>query len=190
MKNNKLSIKLLYCLTPLVILPLALLGVFALINVTESTERQAESIVSNFVDQQTQKTKSYTKLYNSIMDLLSQSPTLNDYLTKRFHTKQQATDELNAVLEEFNHFTMSFSDILSIELVTPQNQSIAFLPQDITTESIQYPFIDELNNSNQLQQQFIVENDAGQSSIYLTYKQFSTQFSLGQAELIAYLIVT
>ena len=55
MKTSKLSIRLLWYITPLVILPLLFLGGFTLTNVTNSTKKQAELIVSRFVEQQQQK---------------------------------------------------------------------------------------------------------------------------------------
>ena len=42
MKTSKLSIKLLWYITPLVILPLLFLGGFTLTNVTSSTQKQAK----------------------------------------------------------------------------------------------------------------------------------------------------
>ncbi|MGB0859145.1 MAG: hypothetical protein ACPGSJ_04185, partial [Pseudoalteromonas spongiae] len=76
MNNNKLSVRLLWYITPLVIIPMAIQGVFSLSNVTSSSEKQAEAIVTRFVEQQVSKSQNYTQLYSSIIELLSASPDL------------------------------------------------------------------------------------------------------------------
>ena len=66
MKTSKLSIRLLWYITPLVILPLLFLGGFTLTNVTNSTKKQAELIVSRFVEQQQHKIFNYIDSFHSI----------------------------------------------------------------------------------------------------------------------------
>ena len=71
MIESKLSIKLLWYVTPLVIIPLLFLGGFTLSNVTQSTEKQADIIVSHFVQQQQQNIFNYIEVFHSATDLLS-----------------------------------------------------------------------------------------------------------------------
>ena len=80
MKTSKLSIRLLWYITPLVILPLLFLGGFTLTNVTNSTQKQADLIMSRFVEQQQQKIFNYIDSFHSTAKLLSNSPVLSDFL--------------------------------------------------------------------------------------------------------------
>ena len=79
MKTSKLSIRLLWYITPLVILPLLFLGGFTLTNVTNSTQKQADLIMSRFVEQQQQKIFSYIDAFDSTAKLRSTSPVLSDF---------------------------------------------------------------------------------------------------------------
>ena len=88
MKTSKLSIRLLWYITPLVILPLLFLGGFTLTNVTNSTKKQAELIVSRFVEQQQQKIFNYIDSFHSITRLLSTSPVLADFLSREPGSKK------------------------------------------------------------------------------------------------------
>ena len=91
MKTSKLSVRLLWFITPLVILPLLFLGGFTLTNVTSSTQKQAKLIVSRFVEQQQQKMFNYIEVYQSTSKLLSTSPVLSDYMAIDSRQKQQKT---------------------------------------------------------------------------------------------------
>ena len=82
MKTSKLSIRLLWYITPLVILPLLFLGGFTLTNVTNSTQKQADLIMSRFVEQQQQKVFNYIDSFHATAKLLSASPVLSDFLAK------------------------------------------------------------------------------------------------------------
>lgn len=80
MIKSKLSIKLLWYVTPLVIIPLLFLGGFTLSNVTQSTEKQADIIVSHFVQQQQQNILNYIEAFHSATELLSNSPVLSQFI--------------------------------------------------------------------------------------------------------------
>ena len=101
MKTSKLSIRLLWYITPLVILPLLFLGGFTLTNVTNSTQKQADLIMSRFVEQQQQKVFNYIDSFQSTAKLLSTSPVLNDFLANDLHADGGYTYRLGALMDVF-----------------------------------------------------------------------------------------
>ena len=147
MIKSKLSIKLLWYVTPLVIVPLLFLGGFALSNVTQFTERQAELSVSRFVDQQQQKIFNYTESFHATTELLSNSPVLFEFLDDYENKTNNKVVNPGNLLDVFVSYTDAYPDILSIDLITPNGKSIAFYSSDLFATSDSYHFTDNLKNS-------------------------------------------
>ncbi|MDA8940127.1 hybrid sensor histidine kinase/response regulator, partial [Pseudoalteromonas marina] len=118
MKTSKLSIRLLWYITPLVILPLLFLGGFTLTNVTNSTQKQADLIMSRFVEQQQQKAFNYIDSFHSTTKLLSRSPVLNDFLANDALLDGNYTRRLGALMDVFASYSEAYPDIISINLVS------------------------------------------------------------------------
>lgn len=191
MNNNKLSVRLLWYITPLVIIPMAIQGVFSLSNVTSSSEKQAEAIVTRFVEQQVSKSQNYTQLYSSIIELLSASPDLSQYLIysydERNRPSKQRTQLVSALVDEFGNYVDSFSHILSIGVINPQGEVLSYYPKAVLETRESYPFSEQLKNSRKQQNLFFVtEND--NTSIYLTYRLFDSRFTLDSPKVLGYLI--
>ena len=140
MKTSKLSVRLLWFITPLVILPLLFLGGFTLTNVTSSTQKQAKLIVSRFVEQQQQKMFNYIEVYQSTSKLLSTSPVLSDYLAIDSRQEQQKTQQLGALMDVFASYSEAYPDIISINLLTPDGSSDAFYSSVLGQAPSRYPF--------------------------------------------------
>jgi len=127
MIESKLSIKLLWYVTPLVIIPLLFLGGFTLSNVTQSTEKQADIIVSHFVQQQQQNIFNYIEVFHSATDLLSNSPVLSQFIETDSNEPSTNTARIGALLDVFASYTDAYPDILSIDLITLEEKSLAFI---------------------------------------------------------------
>ncbi len=191
MNNNKLSVRLLWYITPLVIIPMAIQGVFSLSNVTSSSEKQAEAIVTRFVEQQVSKSQNYTQLYSSIIELLSASPDLSQYLIYSYDEHNRPSKErtklVSALVDEFGNYVDSFSHILSIGVINPQGEVLSYYPKAVLETRESYPFSEQLTNSRKQQNLFFVtEND--NTSIYLTYRLFDSRFTLDSPKVLGYLI--
>lgn len=191
MNSNKLSVRLLWYITPLVIIPMAIQGIFSLTNVTSSSEKQAEAIVTRYVEQQVNKSQNYTALYNSIIELLSASPDLNDYIIYNFEQSDEPSKERtqlqSSLIDEFGNYVDSFSHILSIGVIDTQGQMLSYYPKAVLETRDNYPFSDELSKiKNQQHLFFVPENDG--TSIYLSYRLFDTRFTLDSPKVLGYLI--
>ncbi len=189
MKRSKLSIKLLWYVTPLVIVPLLFLGGFALMNVTKSTEQQAEIIVSRFVQQQQQKIFNYTSVYHSTTELLSNSPVLSDFLNTPSENTSTKTEKLGSLLDVFASYTNAYPDILSIELIDPSNQTIAFYSSDLFTTPKPYTFLNKLNQSKKEKMLFMEQNKTNVTSMYFVRPIYKSHFHLESKVLQAYLVL-
>ncbi|ATC95701.1 hybrid sensor histidine kinase/response regulator [Pseudoalteromonas tunicata] len=189
MIKSKLSIKLLWYVTPLVIVPLLFLGGFALSNVTQFTERQAELSVSQFVDQQQQKISNYTEVFHSTTELLSNSPVLIDFLEAYNNKPASKTVNPGSLLDVFVSYINAYPDILSIDLITPEGKSIAFYSSDLFATSDSYHFTENLRNSSIRRQQFMHQNEQGSTSLYFAQQIFKSDYQLESPKLMAYLIV-
>ena len=140
MIESKLSIKLLWYVTPLVIIPLLFLGGFTLSNVTQSTEKQADIIVSHFVQQQQQNIFNYIEVFHSATDLLSNSAVLSQFIETDSNEPPNNTARIGALLDVFASYTDAYPDILSIDLITLEEKSLAFYSSDLYAEPKKYPF--------------------------------------------------
>ena len=189
MIKSKLSIKLLWYVTPLVIVPLLFLGGFALSNVTQFTERQAELSVSRFVDQQQQKIFNYTESFHATTELLSNSPVLFEFLDDYENKTNNKVVNPGNLLDVFVSYTDAYPDILSIDLITPNGKSIAFYSSDLFATSDSYHFTDNLKNSSIRRQQFMFQNEQGATSLYFAQQIFKADYHLESPKLLAYLIV-
>ncbi|MDE3272893.1 hybrid sensor histidine kinase/response regulator [Pseudoalteromonas sp. G4] len=191
MNNNKLSVRLLWYITPLVIIPMAIQGIFSLTNVTSSSEKQAEAIVTRFVEQQVNKSQNFTQFYNSIIELLSASPVLNNYLIYSYDENDKPSKErtklVSSLVDEFGNYVDSFPHILSIGVINPQGDVLSYYPKAVLETRDSYPFSNQLTNNRKQQNIFFIsEND--KTSIYLTYRLFDSRFTLDSPKVLGYLI--
>jgi signal transduction histidine kinase/CheY-like chemotaxis protein len=189
MKTSKLSIKLLWYITPLVILPLLFLGGFTLTNVTSSTQKQAKLTVSRFVEQQHQKMFNYIEIYQSTTKLLSTSPVLSDFLAKDFNTPFEQTARLGALMDVFASYSDAYPDILSINLVSPEGESKAYYANNLNQAPQSYPFFEQVKNSSMRQQKFMVPTENNTTHIYLVQQIFSVDYQLKRPKQQGYIIV-
>ncbi|PAJ72835.1 hybrid sensor histidine kinase/response regulator, partial [Pseudoalteromonas sp. NBT06-2] len=189
MIKSKLSIKLLWYVTPLVIIPLLFLGGFTLSNVTQSTEKQADIIVSHFVQQQQQNILNYIEAFHSATELLSNSPVLSQFIEFDPTESSMKTARIGALLDVFASYTDAYPDILSIDLITAQEKSLAFYSSDLFAEPKKYPFAKTFKNNNLSRMQFMQQSENGITSIYFVKPIFKSQFHLESPKLLAYLIL-
>ena len=188
MKTSKLSVRLLWFITPLVILPLLFLGGFTLTNVTSSTQKQAKLIVSRFVEQQQQKMFNYIEVYQSTSKLLSTSPVLSDYLAIDSRQEQQKTQQLGALMDVFASYSEAYPDIISINLLTPDGSSDAFYSSVLGQAPSRYPFTEQVLNSNLRQHQFMIPTSSG-TQLYFVQQVFGVDFNLKQPRQRGYVVV-
>ncbi|MCF6442405.1 ATP-binding protein [Pseudoalteromonas luteoviolacea] len=206
MKTSKLSIRLLWYITPLVILPLLFLGGFTLTNVTSSTQKQAKLIVGRFVEQQQQKMFNYMEIYQSTTKLLSTSPVLSDYLLsppdkeplqkKHLGALLTSSDEqklktkrLGALMDVFASYSEAYPDILSINLVDADGKSHAFYSSNLSFAPDDYPFFDQVLKSNLRQQQYMLPAKEGGTQLYFVQQIYSVNFHLKRPQRQGYIIV-
>ncbi|KZN46338.1 hybrid sensor histidine kinase/response regulator [Pseudoalteromonas luteoviolacea] len=189
MKTSKLSIRLLWYITPLVILPLLFLGGFTLTNVTSSTQKQAKLIVSRFVEQQQQKMFNYMEIYQSTTKLLSTSPVLSDFLLTAPHENQTKTKRLGALMDVFASYSEAYPDIISINLVDSQGNSAAFYSSNLSFAPEEYPFFDQVIKSNLRQQQYMLPAKEGGTQLYFVQQIYSVNFHLKRPQRQGYIIV-
>ena len=189
MKTSKLSIKLLWYITPLVILPLLFLGGFTLTNVTSSTQKQAKLTVSRFVEQQHQKMFNYIEIYQSTTKLLSTSPVLSDFLAIDFETPFEKTARLGALMDVFASYSDAYPDILSINLVSPEGESKAYYANNLNQAPQSYPFFEQVKSSSMRQQKFMVPTANNTTHIYLVQQIFSVDYQLKRPKQQGYIIV-
>lgn len=191
MNNNKLSVRLLWYITPLVIIPMAIQGIFSLTNVTSSSEKQAEAIVTRFVEQQVNKSQNFTQFYNSIIELLSASPVLNNYLIYSYDENDKPSKErtklVSSLVDEFGNYVDSFPHILSIGVINPQGDVLSYYPKAVLETRDSYPFSNQLKNNRKQQNIFFV-SEHNETSIYLTYRLFDSRFTLDSPKVLGYLI--
>ncbi|WP_042142714.1 MULTISPECIES: hybrid sensor histidine kinase/response regulator [unclassified Pseudoalteromonas] len=189
MIESKLSIKLLWYVTPLVIIPLLFLGGFTLSNVTQSTEKQADIIVSHFVQQQQQNIFNYIEVFHSATDLLSNSPVLSQFIETDSNKPSNNTVRIGDLLDVFASYTDAYPDILSIDLITLEEKSLAFYSSDLFAEPKKYPFTKFFKKNNLSRMQFMQQSENGTTSIYFVKPIFKSQFDLESPKLLAYLIL-
>ncbi|OCQ20752.1 hybrid sensor histidine kinase/response regulator [Pseudoalteromonas luteoviolacea] len=189
MKTSKLSIRLLWYITPLVILPLLFLGGFTLTNVTSSTQKQAKLIVSRFVEQQQQKMFNYMEIYQSTTKLLSTSPVLSDFLITAPNENQTKTKRLGALMDVFASYSEAYPDIISINLVDSVGNSTAFYSSNLSFAPEEYPFFDQVIKSNLRQQQYMLPAKEGGTQLYFVQQIYSVNFHLKRPQRQGYIIV-
>ncbi|MBQ4811703.1 response regulator [Pseudoalteromonas luteoviolacea] len=189
MKTSKLSIRLLWYITPLVILPLLFLGGFTLTNVTSSTQKQAKLIVSRFVEQQQQKMFNYMEIYQSTTKLLSTSPVLSDFLITAPNENQTKTKRLGALMDVFASYSEAYPDIISINLVDSLGNSTAFYSSNLSFAPEEYPFFDQVIKSNLRQQQYMLPAKEGGTQLYFVQQIYSVNFHLKRPQRQGYIIV-
>ena len=189
MKTSKLSIKLLWYITPLVILPLLFLGGFTLTNVTNSTQKQAKLTVSRFVETQHQKMFNYIEIYQSTTKLLSTSPVLSDFLIQDFESRFEKTARLGALMDVFASYSDAYPDILSINLVSPKGDSLAYYANNLNQAPVTYPFFEEIRKSSIRQQNFMVPTKNNTTHIYLVQQIFSVDYQLKRPKQQGFVIV-
>ena len=189
MKTSKLSIRLLWYITPLVILPLLFLGGFTLTNVTNSTQKQAELIVSRFVEQQQQKVFNYIDSFHSTTKLLSTSPVLSDFLANDLHENGNYTRRLGALMDVFASYSEAYPDIISVNLVSPSGKSDAYYSSNLTSAPSSYPFFSQVLQSNLRQQQFMVQKSDGSTSLYFIQRIYSVDYYLKRPQQLGFIVV-
>ena len=189
MKTSKLSIRLLWYITPLVILPLLFLGGFTLTNVTSSTQKQAELIVSRFVEQQQQKMFNYIDSFHSTTKLLSTSPVLSDFLADDLRDSGNYTRRLGALMDVFASYSEAYPDIISVNLISPNGQSDAYYSSNLNTAPTSYPFFSQVLQSNLRQQQFMVQKQDGTTSLYFIQRIYSADYYLKRPQQLGFIVV-
>ncbi|CAM4313289.1 hybrid sensor histidine kinase/response regulator [Pseudoalteromonas ostreae] len=189
MRTSKLSIRLLWYITPLVILPLLFLGGFTLTNVTSSTQKQAELIVSRFVEQQQQKMFNYIDSFHSTTKLLSASPVLSDFLADDLRDNNNYTRRLGALMDVFASYSEAYPDIISVNLISPDGQSDAYYSSNLNTAPTNYPFFPQVLQSNLRQQQFMVQKQDGTTSLYFIQRIYSADYYLKRPQQLGFIVV-
>jgi signal transduction histidine kinase/CheY-like chemotaxis protein/HPt (histidine-containing phosphotransfer) domain-containing protein len=134
MKKSKLSHKLILFITPLVIAPLATLGVVAIGNTNEAAKTQTQSTISNFVDQQREKIENYLFAFGNTIDLLSNSPVLVELLSLP-DSSSAYQKKRSDLIEVFSTYANSYPDLYSIELLTRDSENVVFYSNDLFAES-------------------------------------------------------
>ncbi|WP_372762711.1 ATP-binding protein [Pseudoalteromonas sp.] len=189
MKTSKLSIRLLWYITPLVILPLLFLGGFTLTNVTNSTQKQADLIMSRFVEQQQQKVFNYIDSFHSTAKLLSTSPVLSDFLTNGGHSDGGYTYRLGALMDVFASYSEAYPDIISVNLISTDGQSDAYYSSNLTVAPKSYPFLEQVQQSNLSQQQFMVQKPDGTTNLYFIQRIYSIDYYLKRPQQLGFIIL-
>ncbi|MCG7570211.1 ATP-binding protein [Pseudoalteromonas sp. CNC9-20] len=189
MKTSKLSIRLLWYITPVVILPLLFLGGFTLTNVTSSSQQQTQLIVSRFVEQQQNKVFHSLNVYHSTTELLTSSPVLQDFVPEIHQSSDRYTERLAALMDVFGSYTQAYPDILSINLVSPQQKSYAYFSTKLESAPQAYPFFEKLSASSLRRQQFMVQNERGETTLYFVQKVFTPDYHLERPILLGYVIM-
>lgn len=189
MRTSKLSIRLLWYITPLVILPLLFLGGFTLTNVTSSTQKQAELIVSRFVEQQQQEMFNYIDSFHSTTKLLSASPVLSDFLADDLRDNGNYTRRLGALMDVFASYSEAYPDIVSVNLVSPDGQSDAYYSSNLNTAPTSYPFFSQVLQSNLRQQQFMVQKQDGTTSLYFIQRIYSADYYLKRPQQLGFIVL-
>ncbi|TMP54745.1 ATP-binding protein [Pseudoalteromonas sp. S1612] len=189
MKTSKLSIRLLWYITPLVILPLLFLGGFTLTNVTNSTQKQADLIMSRFVEQQQQKVFNYIDSFHATAKLLSASPVLSDFLAKDLFEDASYTYRLGALMDVFASYSEAYPDIISINLVSKTGKSDAYYSSNLTVAPKSYPFFDQVKQSNLSQQQFMVQKEDGTTNLYFVQRIYSVDYYLKRPQQLGFIIL-
>lgn len=189
MKTSKLSIRLLWYITPLVILPLLFLGGFTLTNVTNSTQKQADLIMSRFVEQQQQKVFNYIDSFHSTTKLLSTSPVLSDFLANDVRANGSYTRQLGALMDVFASYSEAYPDIVSINLVSASGKSDAYYSNNLTTAPKSYPFLNKVLQSNLSQQQFMDQKSDGTTSLYFIQRIYSVDYYLKRPQQLGFIVV-
>jgi signal transduction histidine kinase/DNA-binding NarL/FixJ family response regulator len=189
MKTSKLSIRLLWYITPLVILPLLFLGGFTLTNVTNSTQKQADLIMSRFVEQQQQKIFNYIDSFHSTAKLLSTSPVLSDFLANDIRANGNYTRKLGALMDVFASYSEAYPDIISINLVSASGKSDAYYSNNLTTAPKSYPFFNQVLQSNLSKQQFMIQKDDGTTSLYFIQRIYSVDYYLKRPQQLGFIVI-
>ena len=189
MKTSKLSIRLLWYITPLVILPLLFLGGFTLTNVTNSTQKQADLIMSRFVEQQQQKVFNYIDSFHATAKLLSASPVLSDFLAKDLFEDASYTYRLGALMDVFASYSEAYPDIISINLVSKTGKSDAYYSSNLTVAPKSYPFFDQVIQSNLSQQQFMVQKEDGTTNLYFVQRIYSVDYYLKRPQQLGFIVL-
>lgn len=189
MNTSKLSIRLLWYITPLVIVPLLFLGGFALTNVTHSTQKQADIIMSRFVEQQQQKIFNYIDSYHATAKLLSTSPVLGDFLSKDVQETTHFTYRLGALMDVFASYSEAYPDIISINLVSNTGKSDAYYASNLSVAPKSHPFFEKVLANNLSQQQFMVQKDDGSTSLYFVQRIYSVNNYLKRPQQLGFILL-
>ncbi|MBQ4831991.1 response regulator [Pseudoalteromonas sp. MMG010] len=190
-KTSKLSVRLLWYITPLVILPLVFLGGFTLTNVTHSTEKQANLIMSRFVEQQQQKVFNYIDSFQAVTKLLAKSPVLNDFLkTTHSDIDNSTTNRLIALMDVFASYSEAYPDIMSINLISDNAVSHAYYSNKLNSAPGYYAFLDKAIHSPLNEQQFMLQKESGSTQLYFVKRIYSDDFYVTGAKEVAFLVLT
>lgn len=190
MTNNKLSIKLLWFLTPLVIVPIAALGLYILINITQNNEQKAESVEQSLAERKVSELRSQAQLYDSLIELLSSSTSMTNYLLAYQKKEQAKVDMLTLkLLDEFSTYVDNFPHILSIAFVDINHQPLAQYDSQIIPELVDYDFLNALANSDKVINHTFVSDPQDGTTLYISSKQFDKHFSLETPAALGYIVI-
>ena len=170
-------------------MPLLFLGGFTLTNVTNSTQKQADLIMSRFVEQQQQKAFNYIDSFHSTTKLLSRSPVLNDFLANDALLDGNYTRRLGALMDVFASYSEAYPDIISINLVSASGKSDAYHSNNLTIAPKNYPFFNQVIQSNLSQQQFMVQKPDGTTSLYFVQRIDSVGYYLKRPQQLGFIVV-
>lgn len=134
MKQSKLSYKLILSIGPLVIVPLLVLGWYAINNTNEAAAKQTQLTISNFVEQQRQKIENYLLAFGNTIDLLSHSPILEELIEQPKQTSAYGKSKRD-LIEVFATYLDAYPDIYSIELLNREGEDVVFFSNDLFAES-------------------------------------------------------
>lgn len=170
-------------------MPLLFLGGFTLTNVTNSTQKQADLIMSRFVEQQQQKVFNYIDSFHSTTKLLSRSPVLNDFLASDARANDNYALSLGALMDVFASYSEAYPDIISINLVSPSGKSDAYYSNNLTIAPKSYPFFNQVVQSNLSQQQFMIQKPDGTTSLYFIQRIFSVDYYLKRPQQLGFIVL-
>lgn len=162
MKKSKLSHKLIFFITPLVIAPLATLGVVAIGNTNDAAKKQTQLTISYFVNQQREKIANYLEGFGNAIDLLSNSPDLVELLDLPESSKAYKK-KTNDLLEVFATYADSYPDLYSIELITRDAEPKVFYSNDLFAESQSTAVASELTKIDS-ERKFIIHQKANSAA--------------------------
>jgi signal transduction histidine kinase/CheY-like chemotaxis protein len=169
MKQSKLSYKLVLYIAPLVLLPLAGLGWFAITNTNDAAERQTQLTISNFVEQQREKIENYLFAFGNTIDLLSHSPVLEELLNLPDTSTLYNQKKLD-LIEVFATYLDAYPDIYSVELLTWEGEDLVFYSNDLFAESKSAAIASELAKIDSERKFLIHQKDSTSATLHYLQK--------------------